>query len=164
MKGILRFPHYVFSENGQIYRLLDGLPMHQTKTSHGYFTVGLREPGKKVATRGYVHRLIAEAFYGPPEEHQMVNHKNGLKHDNRISNLEWVTSAQNIAHAREIGLNPLSRGEQNGQSVLTEEVVRQIKHLLNSGRYGHRELGRMFAVSHKTVGAIQHGKTWKHVI
>lgn len=56
----------------------------------------------KGATVG-VHRLIAEAFIGPPPTTQHeVNHKNGVRCDNRVENLEWVTRRENARHAIEV--------------------------------------------------------------
>lgn len=68
----------------------------------GYMCVGIRrDNGSKMVK---VHRLVALAFIPNPECKTQINHKDGDKHNNVVSNLEWVTCAENIAHAEKTGL------------------------------------------------------------
>lgn len=63
----------------------------------GYIQINLRKNGKIKKCR--IHRLVAEAFLPHIEGCDVVNHKNGIKNDNRLSNLEWCTGKQNVHHA-----------------------------------------------------------------
>lgn len=68
-----------------------------------YYTVSLTN--SQVTRTHYVHRLVAEAYVENPDGKPFVNHKNGIKTDNRAENLEWVTHRENIQHAFDTGLS-----------------------------------------------------------
>lgn len=100
---------YVKSARGK--RLVRGITMQLMKHPHGYRSVSLRG-----VNRVLVHRLVAEAFIGaPPRGCTDVNHINGVKHDNRVQNIEYCTRRQNVRHAMATGLMNNS-GENNGQA------------------------------------------------
>ena len=80
-----------------------GVTLTPIKDSYGYHIVTLYGDTTRVNKK--VHRLVAEAFTTNTSSKPQVNHINGIKTDNRADNLEWCTSLENIAHARQTGLS-----------------------------------------------------------
>jgi hypothetical protein len=77
--------------------------------NHGYVACGLTINNKH--KRFLVHRLIAEAFIENTQNKPFINHINGIKDDNRIENLEWVTHSENVKHAYDIGIKKSKSGK-----------------------------------------------------
>jgi hypothetical protein len=91
---------------------------------------------KNIQKSYYVHRLIAQAFIPNPNNMPCVNHINGIKTDNSISNLEWCTRSENIRHAYDNGL--IKSGKDHVQSkalVVTNEHGEDIKILYGNTQW-----------------------------
>lgn len=113
-----------------------------------------------------VHRLIMETL-NPIEgmEKLQVNHKDGIKNNNKLENLEWCTSAENVRHAHATGLIKSKRaqnGEKNNLSKLTDEKVVKILDMIKNGAR-NPEIADLFGVKENTISNIRKGHTWKHI-
>ena len=97
--NIKDFPNYHCDKYGNIFSKRKKLK--QSKRN-GYLCVSLCNNGFSKSFN--VHRIIAEAFIPNPENKPQVNHINGIKTDNHVENLEWVTQSENTIHALSIGL------------------------------------------------------------
>ena len=97
------------TEDGHIYRYSNGkaIEVAQVKHTQGYLYSTLTRNGVK--TNVLVHRVLAEAFIPNPENKKYVNHIDGNKTNNALSNLEWCTSRENCLHAYATGLNTHKR-------------------------------------------------------
>lgn len=109
-----------------------------------------------------VHRLVALAFIPNPLNKSEVNHIDGNKSNNNLTNLEWNTRAENTDHASTIGLRKELKGEKNHKAKLTEEKVRNMRS--HKGKISTVKLAEMFGVTQASVSGILLNKTWKHIL
>ena len=110
-----------------------------------------------------LHRLLYEHFIGPIPKGLTVNHRNGIKTDNRLSNLELATHSEQQNHAYALGLQKRAKGEERGGvSKLTDDIVREIRRLYVR-RPTMKELGDRFGVSECTISMVLKRKRWSHV-
>lgn len=126
------------------------------------------QPVGRVCSRGYVevhdgrstyraHRMIWQHVHGPIPDGMEINHKNGIKTDNRIENLELVTRSENALHASRTGLTDYA-GECNGRAKLDDTAVRVIR----TSKHKTRVLAAAFGVSVSTINRVRAGRVWSH--
>ena len=96
-RKISEFPNYSVSSYGNIRDDRTNKLRKLTRCANGYHYVSFRQNGKY--SYKTVHRLVAEAFISNPEGKPQVNHIDGVRDNNNVKNLEWVTAHENNLHA-----------------------------------------------------------------
>jgi hypothetical protein len=155
---------YEASNDGQIRRASGGrgaralTVLRPAVTEEGYLRVGLHDDGRRRSTG--VHRLVALAFIGdPPTAAHDVNHKNGVKTDNRPDNLEWATCAENIAHAVSMGLRASKVGALNGRAKISHSDAVAIRVALREGAT-YEQVARTYGIGKSQVWNVKSGRAW----
>ena len=160
---------YQVSDTGQVRSLdrVDDRGRHlkgATMTANpkvGYRMLKLCKNSK--CTPVTIHRLVATAFIPNPEGKPEVNHLDGDKQNNTVTNLVWATYSENALHATASGLSP--RGEKCYQAKLTARRVRSIrKHYVHGDKkYGSTALAKKYGVSLSTIYDIVQRRSWTHI-
>ena len=112
-----------------------------------------------------LHRLVADSFLPNPHPatHTQVNHIDGNRLNNDVSNLEWVTPSQNVLHAYSTKLKT-NAGEINPTAILTENDVRNILTLAKTGITARQIRDKLnLPVGVDCVKSVRLRQTWAHV-
>lgn len=99
--------NYKVTEGGLVYNTITGKEIRSQITNSGYVLVHLYNNGIRKAYT--VHRLVAISFIPNPMDLPQVNHKDGNKLNNHVSNLEWVSPGDNMRHSFSIGNSEKTR-------------------------------------------------------
>lgn len=150
-------------KRGRFYHNLGERIMKQTVSKLGYLRISLsKDNSQKIYN---VHRLVATAFIDNPENKAQVNHKDGNKANNHVSNLEWCTAKENCRHADETGLRNL-KGESHHKSKLTNEDVINIRKDycgINRKNMNSKDLCEKYGITNGNLHLILNRKSWKHI-
>ena len=151
MKQHPKYSHLYISEAGEIFSIKSNKILKTFQNKTGYLVLSTKLNGrnsKAILLR--VHRLVAETYLPNPKNKPFINHKDGIKTNNQISNLEWVTSSENVKHAYNIGLMKSKAQYDNSQCKVTPEVVYEAKRLRKEGKT-FRDIANILGTSHSRV-------------
>lgn len=123
-----------------------------------YRKVSLRKNGIRISKD--IHVLIAETFISPRPTGMYVNHIDGNKQNNCVSNLEWVTPKQNSRQSVLAGRH--HKGSQIFGARLKEQDIQLILSLLSNG-ISCAEIGRRYHVSRQVISHVKNNRSWKHI-
>lgn len=143
---------------GESFTFKKGRVLKPEIIKKGYERVGLSKNG--TMKKKQVHRLVLENFNPTDDDSLQVNHIDGNKRNNKLENLEWVTAKENNQHARRTGL--LTHNGR-GRHKLSDEEVREIRKMNESGLYTKKSIADKFGVCKDTITGITLGRTYKFV-
>ncbi len=151
---------YTISDKGDVYSYFTPLIKKlKTRLRRGYESLTLRL--NEVRKDYSIHVLVAEHFIGPRPDGFQVNHIDGNKINNNVTNLEYVTQSENMKHAFRLGLQ-CNKGENHSQSKLTELDIIKIRRMRKMGMT-YLKISEYFCVTGLTIGKICRGERWSHV-
>jgi len=156
---------YAVREDGEIVSMKTGVDfVLKGGSCHGYRSYSLRKNNKQYQFLG--HRLVALAFIDNPKCKKQVNHKDGNKKNNAISNLEWVTNSENLKHAVLTGLITITdqhlnlMREKSGKNLafFTKTESENIKTIYRfMAKPSSRKLAKAYGCSKTTIQKIVNG-------
>jgi len=136
---------------------IHGKVLSCSPNSQGYKHFRAFVDGKKKVLKA--HRCVALEFIPNPENKPFVNHKDGNKSNNQISNLEWATASENQKHAYKTGLKSQPKGCKHANSKLTKFDVNEIKRLLKEG-VSQQAISEKFDIHQSGVSKIKRNKAY----
>lgn len=148
------------SNNGEVYN-------NQTKRFIGsisgkYYSICYKDNNNKRRIIG-VHRLVHTIYNEPIPLGYEINHIDGNKLNNHYTNLEAITTSENIKHAFKLGLQQKKEGEQSRFSKVSDQDVIDIRNKYATGNYSHQILSKEYGITKTAITMILNGKTFKHL-
>lgn len=153
--------HYHISSYGRVKSFWHGKAkiLKPTAMPNGYLHVSLIINSEK--KNGMIHRLVAENFLPSHGENLVVNHVDGCKFNNHVSNLEWCTQQENVKHAVSVGLQ--GSGEESPRALLTNEQVEWCREVYKprDKEFGGAALARKLNATEMVIHTAVHGDCYK---
>lgn len=152
---------YEASINGEI-RHIGNKNIRKARVNRcGYLQMNFsRNDGKGKNITVLVHRLIALTFLDNPNNLPEINHKDGNKQNNAVSNLEYCTASKNQKHAYKMGLQKPLKGEEHPSAKLTNKQAQEIRKIYKEKRISQQKIAGFFNVSLKTVSRVINGQRY----
>ena len=163
---------YKIYKNGKIYKCKTAAGSNQYKINRykncklklmngkiksGYIQIAFKLNKKRFCI--YAHRALWLYFNGEIPKGLEINHKKGIKDDNRLSKLELVTRSENSNHAYNVLGRIPTHGENSGRHKLTNKKVLEIRKMITQGIFQYK-IAKIFDVDQTTIACINTGKTW----
>lgn len=140
------------SKSGNTIRKYETVLLNGSVDRYGYTTVRMMIDGKKKHVKA--HRIVAETFLDNPMNKLEVNHINGVKSDNRVSNLEWNTRAENNRHAIDTGLLAFKSGDKSKNTKVLSVDFMSIYLMHKFAGYSRKCLAEANMVSRSSIDTI----------
>jgi len=153
---------YAISKLGEIWSHKTNAKLKPIKLKIGYTVVNLHKNRKRHVL--YIHRLVMRTFVGPCPKGMNVNHKNGIKADNRLQNLEYLTYSDNEKHAYKFlkKIYPAKKGIDQWRHKFTEQDILKIRQLYKEG-IRQPMIAKIYNCTQPAISAITTRKNWKHI-
>ena len=153
---------FEISDDGKLRNIITGTIYKTTYSKKGYEAVCVSLGSKNNCKLFKIHRCVAETFIPNPNNYPVINHKDGNKSNNHISNLEWCTHSQNAYHAFQLELRKNKKGERHNCSKLKHEDVLFIRnsYIPKDKEFGCRALANRFGISHSIISKIIYNKKY----
>lgn len=155
---------YYVNQLGQVWstrKYKEGRLLNLSLNTCGYPHVSL-SLGKGKKHQRTVHRLVATCFLYNPDFLPHINHKDGVKTNNHVDNLEWCSQSHNTKHAFSTGLMVPRQGVKHHKAILSEQDVIEIWELLKTGM-PQVDIAKRYGVKRGTITEIKKGRQWQHI-
>lgn len=127
----------------------------------GYLRFNISKNG--IIKNLYLHHLVALNFIGQRPKGYQVNHKDGVKLNNCVSNLEYITKSENAIHAYKLGLRKPTAGTANGMSNLSEKQIITIRNKYKNKNITQKILAIEYKTTQSNISLIVRKENWKHI-